>query len=238
MPVCLRYVPLFVLLTVLSAANSIAADAPQGDRLVVETDFTYHRGDTDSVPKAKALAQFGAKYKAVQLAAKYLTHKGLLEHYEKKQNEIFCLAAEGLPIEVIEKRVDDKHDTYYVKIRSNISNVDFIRAHIEDLESEKKEDHFSFGREMKQPVMPGIEPGRELSRAYRYVRQQEWRIAIIYLDHLEKKYPFWGELYLAKAVAFFGINDRTAMVDALKKACHLDNQEACRELESFSSYTP
>ena len=92
MPVRLRYVFLFILLVVPAAANSMAADAPGENSIVVVTDFTYHRGDTDSVPKAKALAQFGAKYKAVQLAAKYLTHKGLLEHYEKKQNEIFCLA--------------------------------------------------------------------------------------------------------------------------------------------------
>jgi hypothetical protein len=231
--------PLIVLLAVLSAANAVAAAPRQDDNIVVVTDFTYHRrGDADTVPKAEALALFGAKFNAVQLAAKYLTHKGLLEHYQKRQNEIFCLAAEALPVEVLEKKVDDRHDSYYVKIRSNISNVDFIRAHIEDLESEKQEAGFSFSREMKQPVMPGIEPGRELSRAYRYIRQQEWRVAIIYLDHLEKKYPAWGELYLAKAVAFYGMNDGEEMVEALQKACRLDNQEACRELQSFPSRKP
>jgi len=229
---------LMILLIGLATANGMAADAPKGDSIALVTDFTYHLGGADSVPKAKALAQFGARFKAVQLAAKYLTHKGLLEHYEKKQNEIFCLAADAIDVTVLEERIDDKHNTYYVKIRTSISNVDFIRAHIKDLESEKQEADFSYSREMSQPVMPGLEPGRELSRAYRYIRQQEWRVAIIYLDHLEKKYPSWGELYLTKAIAFYGMNDREEMADALKMACRLDNQEACRELESFSSIVP
>jgi len=227
-----------LLLIALWAAGCPAGASPEGDSITVVTDFSYHRGVTDSVSKAKALALFGARYTAVQLAAKYLTHKGLLEHYEKKQNEIFCLAAHTIQAEVLEDKAKDSRQTYYVKIRSKISNVDFIRAHIEDLESEKQEARFPFSREMEQPVMPGIEPGRELSRAYRYIRQQEWRIAIIYLDHLEKKYPAWGDLYLAKAVAFYGLNDHEEMVGVLKNACRLNNQEACRELQSFSSRAP
>lgn len=238
MPSPVKSLSLALLLVALWTANGPAGTAPQGESITVVTDFTYRRGAADSVQKAKALALFGAKFKAVQLAAKYLTHKGLLEHYEKKQNEIFCLAAHTIDAEVLEERDEGPHNAYSVKIRSEISNVDFIRAHIEDLELEKKEARFSFSREMKQPVMPGIEPGRELSRAYRYIRQQEWRIAIIYLDHLEKKYPAWGDLYLAKAIAFYGLNDHEEMVDVLKKACHLDNQEACRELRSFSSNPP
>ena len=90
----------------------------------------------------------------------------------------------------------------------------------------------------EQPVMADIEPGRELARAYRYIRQRQWRIAIIYLDHLQKKYPAWGDLYLAKAVAFYGMNDPEDMKTALTKACRLDSREACSELQSFSSDQP
>ena len=238
MPPPKKHLALLVVMIVLWATNTIAAGIPQGDSIVVVTAFTYHCGETDSVANAKALALFGAKLKAVKLAAKYLTHKGLLEHYGKKENEIFCLAADTIPADVLDERRDDQQGTYSVEIRSTIRNVDFIRAHIEDLEAEKKEAHFAYRREMEQPVMPDIEPGRELSRAYRYIRQQEWRIAIIYLDHLEKKYPAWGDLYLAKAVAFYGINDREGMRAALKEACRLDSQEACHELQSFSSEVP
>ena len=235
MPPSLKHFALLVLLIVLGTANGMAGESPEGERIALVTDFTYHRGATDSIAKAKALALFGAKLKAVRLAAKYLTHKGLLEHYEKKENEIFCLAAGAIPVDVLDERVDKQRGTCYVKIRSQISTVDFIRAHIEDLEAEKREAHFSYSREMEQPLMPGIEPGRELSRAYRYIREQQWRIAIIYLDHLQKKYPAWGELYLAKAIAFYGMNERAEMMSALQKACRLDNQEACQELQSFAS---
>jgi len=238
MPSPVKCLLLAVLLIALWTAACPAGVTPEGESITVVTDFSYHRGATDSVSKAKALVLFGAKYKAVQLAAKYLTHKGLLEHYEKKQNEIFCLAVDTIDAEVLEDKDEADPPTYYVKIRSDISNVDFIRAQIEDLELEKQEARFPFSREMEQPVMPGIDPGRELSRAYRYIRQREWRIAIIYLDHLEKKYPAWGDLYLAKAIAFYGLNDHEEMVDVLKKACHLDNQEACRELQSFSPNAP
>ena len=235
MPSSLKHGALLVLLVILGTANAMAGETPEGDRIMLVTDFTYHRGATDSIAKAKALVLFGAKLKAVRLAAKYLTHKGLLEHYEKKENEIFCLAAGTLPVDVLDEREDNQRGTFFVKIRSQISNVDFIRAHIEDLEAEKKETHFSYSREMEQPLMPDIEPGRELSRAYRYIRQQQWRIAIIYLDHLQKKYSAWGDLYQAKAVAFYGMNDREEMMIALQKACRLENQEACQELQSFSS---
>ena len=92
---------------------------------------------------------------------------------------------------------------------------------------------FSFQEEMAQHVDTVIDPARELSRAYRYIRKRHWRIAIIYLDHLDKKYPNWGEIFLAKAIAFYGIHDIERMMDALKTSCHLGNQEACEDLESL-----
>ena len=86
---------------------------------------------------------------------------------------------------------------------------------------------------MDQHVYTTVDPAQELSRAYRYIRKRQWRIAIIYLDHLEKKYPNWGEIFLAKAIGFYGMHDIGRMLDSLKTSCSLGNQEACNDLESL-----
>lgn len=236
----LRIAPLLFVGALLTMASGIglAADTPQDDSIKVTAEHTYSLGADDTAEKARALALFGAKLKAVRLAAKYLKHKGLLDRYEKNQNEIFCLATDEIAATLLEERFEAGNKTYYVKIRSDIASVDFIRAHIKDLEAEKREAHFPYNREMEQPVMADLDPGRELSRAYRYIRQKQWRIAIIYLDHLEKKYPAWGDLYQAKAIAFYGMNDEDRMVAALSKACALNNPEACQELQSLSQGEP
>jgi hypothetical protein len=192
-------------------------------------------GDEDSKEKSRALALFGAKLKAVSLAAKYLTHKGVLEHYERRQSEIFSLTTNEIKTSIIDEKFHEDKNSYYVKIKSEVTSIDFIKAQIRDVELEKKESSFSYSEEMEQPVSKIIDPGAELSRAYRYIRKEQWRISIIYLDHLEKKYPYWGDVFLAKAIAFYGMDQIDKMVDALKTACSLGNQEACNELLSFSS---
>jgi len=179
------------------------------------------------------LGLFGAKYKAVVLSAKYLTHKGLLENYGDKQKEIFCLAANEIKAVVIEKKLIDKENSYYVKIETNIESTDFIRAEIQNLDLEKEEMNFSFKEKMGQDVYESIDPAQELSRAYRYLRKKYWRVAIIYLDHLEKKYPNWGEIYLAKAIGFYAMHNMQGMMDALKTSCSLGNREACEDLEGL-----
>jgi hypothetical protein len=179
---------------------------------------------------------FTARHQAVQLAAKYLTHKGLLEHFQNKQGEIFCLAADEIETTVIEENFDRARGSYYVRIRAEINSLDFIQAQIKDLNLEKEEAAFSFSQEMEQPVLAVIDPGRELSRAYRYIRKKQWRIAMIYLGHLQKKYRCWGDLYLAKAIAAYGMNASAQMVEALDRACALGNQEACRERRGLSAH--
>jgi hypothetical protein len=212
-----------------------AAGVQQGDHSIqITTEFTYEMGGSDSNRKSRAIALFGAKFEAVQLAAKYLTHKGLLEHYEKKQNEIFCLAANEIKSTAIDEKADQKTGTYYVKVTSEVTVIDFIKAEIKNLELEKKESGFTYNQEMGQPVSETINPGEELSRAYRYIRKEQWRIAIIYLDHLEGKYANWGDVHLAKAIAYYGMDDLDKMLMALNKACALNNQEACNELSSFT----
>ena len=198
---------------------------------IIEFSYNLRKGDYKKLERELAL--FGAKQKAVVLSAKYLTHKGLLEHYGKKQIEIFCLTTDKIGISVIDEKFYEKRNAYYVKIKADVKNSDFIHAEITNLELEKEELKFSYKEEMEQHVLKPIKPGQELSRAYRYIRKGEWRIAIIYLDHLEKKYPNWGDIYHAKAIAYYSIHDIINMIDSLKKACYFDDQDACEDLKSL-----
>lgn len=231
-----KLVPIFLSIF-LCVVTCDAGDLPQNGVFAIVTDSTYRMGAGDSEEMARALAIFEAKMKAVTLAAKYLVHKGELAHYEKRQNEIFHLVPRQIAPVVLEEKFDTASQSHYIKIRSEISSLDFIRAEIEDAELQEKEERFSFDREMEQTVAGEIEPGKELSRAYRYIRKGEWRMAIIFLDHLEKKYANWGEVLLAKAIALYGTGDKTGMLEALADACRLGTQEACNELSSFNSTT-
>ena len=222
---------LFLLLIIILPALSAADDPTSDDGVVLVTDFTYTIGKTDSTETSRALAFFGAKIKAVILSAKYLTHKGLLEHYGKKQQEIFCLTTDEIQVSIIDENVNEQTKSYFVKIRTKVTSSDFIKAEIKNSALEKKESQLSYREEMGQYVSQTIDPGQELSRAYRHIRRGEWRIAVIYLDHLEKKYPNWGDIYLAKAIGFYSMDDADRMMDALKSACSLDNEEACKDLK-------
>ena len=97
-----------------------------GDLSFVSTsEFTYKLRKGDSKKLSKALALFGAKQKAVVLSAKYLTHKGLLEHYGKKQREIFCLATNEIGVSIIDERIWEDCGTSYVSVpfADNISTL-------------------------------------------------------------------------------------------------------------------
>lgn len=224
-----------IFLSVILVAISAGAEGASDDsRIGMTTDFTYRAGAEESQEVVRALALYGAAMKAVTLGAKYFVHKGVLAHYEKRQHEIFCLVAGLIEPTVLDEKNDPQSGSYYIKIQTDISPMDFIRAENEDAQLQKKEAGFSFDREMNQPVSGDINPGRELSRAYRYIRKEEWRIAVIYLDHLEKKYPNWGAIPLAKAITLYSTGDTAGMKSALDDACRLGSQEACDELTSFS----
>jgi hypothetical protein len=201
--------------------------------LEINTGCTYPIGPGDSKDKYRALGLYCAKSEAVALSAKYLLHKGLLENFGPKQKEIFCLAADEVQATITEEKYDRKTNTYFVKIKTEPQISDFIKAEIKNLELEKEELIFSWQEEMEQYVYAKIDPAQELSRAYRYIRKRQWRIAIIYLDHLGKKYPNWNEIYLAKAIGFYGMHDIERMIKALETSCALGNQEACGDRASL-----
>jgi hypothetical protein len=203
------------------------------DTIEIVTDYTYTIAPSDSPKKYEALALFGAKYKAVVLGSKYLSHRGLLESCGKNQKAIFCLAVDELKSDVIEKRLLENGGSYFVKIKSKVNDADFIRAEIKNTRLEKDEVHFSLQKKMEQHVYKSIDPALELSRAYRYIGRMRWRISLIYLDHLERKYPNWSEIYLAKAIAFYAIHEIQSMMEALNTSCVLGNREACEDLEGL-----
>lgn len=201
--------------------------------IVIFADYSYRIGSNDSQEKYQALALFGAKYKAAILSAKYFTHKGVLLDYGKKQQEIYCLAANEISTDIFESRIIKSTNSYYVKIKTKVRIVDFIKAEIKNLELEKEEMNFTWQEELGQYVVKSIDPGQELSRAYRYLRKGYSRIAVIYLNHLGKKYPNWAEVYHVKAIGLYSENKLKAMMDALKTSCSLGNREACEDIEGF-----
>lgn len=224
----------FLSVIIFNISNAcFSEDDNNEDTLDIATDYTYKISPGDSPQKYEALSLYGAKYKAVVLAAKYLSHKGLLENYGKKQKEIFCLVVDELKSTVMAKKLLDNGNAFYIKIKTKVDSLDFIKAEIKDLQLEKDEKSFSLQDKMEQHVYQSIDPAKELSRAYRYIRKMHWRIAVIYLDHLARKYPNWSEIYLAKAIAFYAMHEMQSMMDALKTSCALGNREACEDIEAL-----
>jgi len=58
---------------------------------------------------------------------------------------------------------------------------------------------------------------------------------MIYLDHLEKKYPNWDSIYMAKAIAHYILHEPQLMQNALKRACGLGNPVACSDLKNLKN---
>jgi len=197
------------------------------------TVFSYHAGPGDSRQTARALALYGAKYKAVLLSADRLAASGLMKAYGDRQMEIFCLVADELQYRIIDESFSEKNRTTTTQIESSISLYDFVRAEIRNAAFEKEEMNFSLQEEMEPVVSSTIAPAQELSRAYRYIRKHHWRMAIIYLDHLEKKYPHWGAIFLAKAMAYLGMHETERAISALSSSCYLGDQEACLKLNEL-----
>jgi hypothetical protein len=196
------------------------------------TAFSYHAGPGDTRETARALTLFGAQHQAVLWSVERLTGTGLQIDYGDKQREIFCLATDELQFRVIEESFAEKTNTYTLTIKVAVSLSDFVKAEIRNAALEKEEMRFSFQEEMEPVVPQTIDPAKELSRAYRYVRKGHWRMAIIYLDHLEKKYPHWGALFHAKAMGFKGMHETERAIEALSWACERGNQEACSEIDA------
>lgn len=214
------------------AGVSIAEADSSAQEFQTITAFSYHAGPGDSLKTDHALALYGAKPKGVLLAAKQLAGRGLLEDYGDEQMAVFCLVADELRSSIIDESFSEKSNTYTTSIKSRVSLNDFVKAEIKNAALEKKETHSSLKDEMEPVVSATIDPAQELSRAYRYLGKQHWRMAIIYLDGLEKKYPHWDALFLAKSMGFQGMQETKRAQEALSSACKLGNQEACIKIRA------
>ena len=209
------------------AGRCFAGEQPPDDMVTGVSQFVYNAGKTDSNQVCEALALFGAKYEAAVSAAEDLSRRMILKPYGKKRREILCLVADGITPVVIEKTHLAEDHLCRIKIRYHITISDFVRADIGDVQMEDKESKFSWDQEMEQYISKAVNPGKELSRAYRYIRQGHGRIAVIYLDRLVQKYPYWADPYLARAIGYHLLNDTAGMMGDLERACALSNREAC-----------
>jgi hypothetical protein len=222
-------------LLVLLSTNGIASAGEANDIFKIETEGSYRMEAGSSVDLAKKVAFFTAKRKAVDLAGRYLSRKNLIETYELNKDEIYSLAAREIQAEILEEKRETvgKASTYRLRIRSRIQASDFVKAEIEDNKQEKKEAKESYQEEMEQHISAEIDPGRDIARAYRLLREKKWRIAMIYLNHLATKYPNWDSIYMAKAITHYILHEPVFMKNALSEACRLGNNTACDDLKNI-----
>ena len=225
---------ILVALLVFFSINGVAS-AAEDDVFEIEAEGSYRMKAGFSIDLAKKMALFTAKRKAVDLAGRYLSRKSLIEVYELNRDEIYSLAAREIEAEILEEKRETvgKTSTYRVRIRARVQASDFVKAEREDTKQEKKEAKESFREEMEQPVSAEIDPGRDISMAYRLLRKKKWRIAMIYMNHLEKKYPNWAEIHMAKALVYYILNEPVFMKKALNEACGLGHQTACDDLTNI-----
>jgi len=211
----------------------INVSAIDNDIFEVETEGSYQMGNGSSVDLAKKVALFNAQIKAVDVAGRYLSRKSLVKPYEFNKDEIYSLTANEIRTDVLEEKQELVGNTltYRIRIRAAIQATDFVKAEIEDSKQEKKETKESYQEEMGQPIPDNIDPGTDIAKAYRLLREKKWRIAMIYLNHLEVKYPNWDRIYMAKAVDHYILHETVFMEKALIRACQLSNQIACDDLK-------
>jgi hypothetical protein len=222
-------------LLVLFSINGVASAAEEEDIFEIETEGSYRMETGSSVDLAKKVALFTAKRTAVDLAGRYLSRKSLIDTYELNKDEIYSLAAREIQAEILEEKRETvgKTSTYRLRIRSRIQASDFVKAEIEDTKQEKKEAKESYQEEMEQHISAEIDPGRDIAKAYRLLREKKWRITMIYLNHLGKKYPGWDSIYMAKAITHYILHEPVFMKKALDEACRLGNNTACDDLKNL-----
>lgn len=222
-----------ILLVVL--LNYSVGSAAENDVFEIEAEGSYRMATDASNDLAKKMALYAAKRKAVDLAGKYLSHKGLIKVYEKNRDEIYSLAAREIQVKILAQKLETIGETsaWRLWVRARVKASDFITAEMKDAQQEKKEAKESWREEMEQHVSAEIDPGRDIAKAYRLIREKKWRIVMIYLNHLEKKYPNWDSIYMAKAITHYILHEPEFMKKALTQACQLDNQIACDDLKQL-----
>ena len=215
--------------------DGVASAAKEVNTIEIEAEGSYQMGAVSSIDLAKKVAIFNAKRHAVDLAGRYFSHKSLIKTYEPNKDEIYSLVARDIQADILEEKCETlkKTSTYRLRIRAKIMASDFVKAEIEDAKQEKQESNESYREEMEQPISAEIDPGKDIAKAYRLLREKKWRIAMIYLNHMAKKYPNWDSIYMAKAITHYILNEPIFMETALNAACRLGNNTACNDLKNL-----
>jgi len=226
---------IWVIFLIFLSASGFSQDSSNNTTIELESEgiCLYKKGDSKHI--TKKLARFSAKKSAVELAGKYFKRKKLIEPYEHKKDEVYCLLADEINEDIIKETWTSTGaiSKYFVRIRVKITPVDFIRAEISNLQYEKKEAKITLRKKMEPAISKKIEPGHDLSHAYRLLRKSQWRAVVIYLDRLEIKYPNLGEIHLAKSIAYYAMHEVEAMKISLENACNLGTEEACDDLKKI-----
>jgi hypothetical protein len=201
--------------------------------VVAEGSFIAQAGTAKKL--ARQIALFEAKKKAVESAGRYLAGKHFVLSYEQKKEEIYSLVTTKIHTKVIAERMESSGDTfnYYIRIRATIHSSDYIEADILDKQMEIKEAQEPLKEELEPEITNKIEPALDVSQAYRLLRKEKLRPAMIYLDRLEKKYPNWAAIYMAKAMGFYLLHEPSNMKKELIRACTAGSASACDDLKSL-----
>ncbi len=216
-----------VLLTGACPALSVSAD--DAVTLTIETEGSYTLVAGDSIQLAQELPKFYAVRKAAEKAADQFVQQGLIQFVDRDKNELVNLVADSLSTELVEDQcIENGHTpTCRVRARTVVMLSDFIEAQLVSLRLNTREDKESYRDEMEPQVQAPLRPGLALAKAYRLLRKQELRMAIIYLDRLADSYPNWWEIYDLKAIAFRLSNQPDRMLESLRKACKLGSPTSC-----------
>jgi hypothetical protein len=226
-----------LIMTTLLISLSISGLSPAAanDIFEIETEGSYRMEAGSSVDLVKKVAFYIAKKKAIELAGRYLSHDSLIKIYDRDKDEIYSLAAKETQAEILMEKWEtvEQVTTYRIRVRVQAQTSDFIKAEMGNAVLGKKEAKESYQEEMKQHISVEIDPGGDIAKAYRLIRKKKWRMATIYLNHLEKKYPDWDKIYMAKAIINYILHDPVFMKKALSEACRLGNQIACDDLKNL-----
>jgi len=214
-----------------------SATAVKEEFIEIETDGSYQMAPGGSIELARKVAFFIAKRKAVEASCRYLSRENLIDVNHLNRDEICSLTARDIQAQILDERRSTENgiSIYRVRIRARVKASDFVKAKMQDSAEDQEESQTPFRTEMQQPVSPAVDPGRDIAKAYRLLREKKWRIAMIYLDHLEGKYPNWDSIYMAKAITHYVLHEPQLMKKALDQACRLGNQTACNDLKNLKN---
>ena len=221
--------------SLLISYQQIWAQGAEEDSLEVVAEGKFQAQAGTPKKLARQIALFEAKKKAVESAGRYLAGKHLVLSYEQKKEEIYSLVATKIHAKVIDENLETSGHTfnYTIRIRATIHSADYIEADILDKQMEIKESREHLKEELEPAITAKMEPGLDISQAYRLLRKEKLRPAMIYLDRLEKKYPNWAAIYMAKAMGFYLLHEPSNMKQELIRACKAGNASACDDLKSL-----